>query len=793
MELIRIENLFKTYFLGGMDVPVLKGVSVTIQQGEMVALMGVSGSGKSTLMNILGLLDRPTSGGYWLNGQEVSRLSADRRAKVRNRNIGFVFQSFNLLPRSTAIEQVRMPLVYAAKPWSNRDERRRAVSLLERVGLGQRLDHEPSQLSGGQQQRVAISRALVNHPPILLADEPTGNLDSRTSEEILQMFQRLNKEEGISVILVTHDLNVARHANRIIYIRDGLIDNDALARLMAGAPGGNGHAPDNGHANGNGLSGNGHASGNGMGADNGHASAVRSAEDGGGTATAVAANTQAALATAVLAEPQAAEQPIAKQAAEPARRAAVRLLPRTLGIAAAAIRRNAFRSMLTTLGIIFGIAAVIAMTEIGQGSAKMIKQTIASMGANMLLVLPGTASSGGVSFGSGSTVTLTPQDSEAIARECPAIVNVAPVVRAHTQVVNGNKNWVPMYIYGTSPSFLDIRDWRDLTEGAPFTDRDVRDEQAVCVLGQTVVTNLFGDDSPVGRDVRIQGVAFRVLGVLSRKGANMVGMDQDDIVLAPWTTIKFRVSSIGAQVANQAATASSGSSSAGSTSTTSSSISNTASQTYPNMGPDPNLYPTFAATETADTPQPVRFANVDQIMVQAESTEEIPLAIAQITKVVHERHHIGDGEPDDFSVRDMTEMTNATVQQADQMSTLLFFVAMISLVVGGVGIMNIMLVSVTERTREIGLRMAVGARPRDILTQFLSEAVMLCIFGGAIGILFGRGVSILFREYKHWPTSMSVPAIIGAVVVSVTVGVVFGFYPAWKASRLDPIDALRYE
>ncbi len=234
MELIRIENLFKTYFLGEVDVPVLKGVSLSIQKGEMVALMGVSGSGKSTLMNILGLLDRPTSGSYWLNGQEVSRLSADRRAMVRNRNIGFVFQSFNLLPRSSAVDQVRMPLVYAAKPWSNREERRRAVALLERVGLGQRLDHEPSQLSGGQQQRVAISRALVNHPPILLADEPTGNLDSRTSEEILQMFQRLNKEEGISVILVTHDLNVARHANRIIYIRDGLIDEDALAQLMAG-------------------------------------------------------------------------------------------------------------------------------------------------------------------------------------------------------------------------------------------------------------------------------------------------------------------------------------------------------------------------------------------------------------------------------------------------------------------------------------------------------------------------------------------------------------------------------
>ena len=795
MELIRIENLFKTYFLGEVDVPVLKGVSVTIQQGEMVALMGVSGSGKSTLMNILGLLDRPTSGTYWLNGQEVSRLSADRRAKVRNRNIGFVFQSFNLLPRSSAIEQVRMPLVYAAKPWSNRDERRRAVELLERVGLGQRFDHEPSQLSGGQQQRVAISRALVNHPPILLADEPTGNLDSRTSEEILQMFQRLNKEEGISVILVTHDLNVARHANRIIYIRDGLIDNDALARLMAGAAGSNGHAAENGNVGGNGApSGNGNGYGNGMGAMDGHASAVRSAEDGGlavGIATAVAPAAQAAVATATVVEPEVVGQPVAKQPFAPAHRVSVRLLPRTFGIAFNAIKRNAFRSILTTLGIIIGIAAVIAMMEIGQGTTKMQQQTIASMGANILLIMPGTASSGGVSYGSGSTITLTPQDGEAIAQECPAVSSVAPVVRAKTQVVYGNKNWVPMYIYGSTPSFLDIRDWRDLSEGSAFTDRDVRDEEAVCLLGQTVVTNLFGDESPVGKDIRMQGVAFRVVGVLSRKGANMLGMDQDDLVLAPWTTIKYRVSSIGAQVANQAASA--GASAAGSTSTTSSSISNTASQAYPNMGPDPNLFPTFAATESADTPQPVRFVNVDQLMVQADSTDDIALATEQVTKLLHDRHHIGAADSDDFNVRDMTEVNNAFASVTKVMSILLLVLAAVSLVVGGVGIMNIMLVSVTERTREIGLRMAVGARPRDILTQFLSEAVMLCIFGGVVGILLGRGISIAVRHFMHWPTELSVPAIVAAVVVSLTVGVVFGFYPAWKASRLDPIDALRYE
>ena len=272
MELIRIENLFKTYYLGEVDVPVLKGVSLSIEKGEMIALMGASGSGKSTLMNILGLLDRPTAGQYWLNGQEVSQLSADKRAQVRNRNIGFVFQSFNLLARTTAVDNVRMPLNYATTPLVEPQERERAIEVLERVGLAERMHHIPSQLSGGQQQRVAISRSLVNHPPILLADEPTGNLDSKTSVEILEMFRRLNREEGITVILVTHDMNVAKHADRIIFIKDGLIAHQPAVHsspeLIADGPSNGNGATDgvaspNGfglpHSNGSPDSGNGHA------------------------------------------------------------------------------------------------------------------------------------------------------------------------------------------------------------------------------------------------------------------------------------------------------------------------------------------------------------------------------------------------------------------------------------------------------------------------------------------------------------------------------------------------------
>ena len=454
---------------------------------------------------------------------------------------------------------------------------------------------------------------------------------------------------------------------------------------------------------------------------------------------------------------------------------------RTIRTALHALRRNVMRSILTTLGIIIGVAAVIAMMEIGGGSSQAIQNTITSMGANNLLVMPGTAASGGVSFGAGSSMTLTPQDCDAILRDCPAVRAGAPVVRARTQVIYNGHNWVPLYIYGTTPQFLDVRDWSEMAEGEPFTDRDVRNGSKVCVLGQTLVRELFQDASPVGKEIRVQNVSFRVVGVLARKGANMMGMDQDDILLAPWTTIKYRVSGTSASTANQ---------SAKSSSDTAQTV-NSLNQLYPSSGV--TLYPAPSSTQAADTPLPVRFANVDQIMVAAVSSAAVPAAIRQMTSLLRERHRIRGKDPEDFTVRDMTEMTKALSSTTVLMTNLLLCVALISLVVGGVGIMNIMLVSVTERTREIGLRMAVGARGRDILRQFLVEAVLLCLAGGALGIVFGRLTSFLVSRVRHWPTALSVTAIAAAVLVSATVGIVFGFYPAWKASRLDPIDALRYE
>ena len=453
---------------------------------------------------------------------------------------------------------------------------------------------------------------------------------------------------------------------------------------------------------------------------------------------------------------------------------------RIIQTALRALRRNPMRAALTTLGIVIGVGAVIAMMEIGNGSSKAIQKSIASMGANNLLIHPGTAASGGVSFGSGSVMTLTPEDAQAILRECPAVRTVAPVVRARTQVVYGNHNWVPFSIYGTTPAFLEVRDWSHLSEGEVFTDRDVRNANRVCLLGQTLVRELFHGDSPVGKDIRINNVSFKVIGVLSRKGANMMGMDQDDIVVAPWTAIKYRVTGSPLTNINQSSPNSS----------TSSSV-NSLNQLYP--GGQPELYPAPSATQAADTPLPVRFTNVDQILATVRIPEEIPLAISQITALLRARHRIHNGEPDDFNIRDMTEMTKVMSSTANLMTNLLLCVALISLVVGGVGIMNIMLVSVTERTHEIGLRMAVGARARDILRQFLVEAVVLCLAGGAMGILLGHGGSYLVKIFLHWPIATSLSAIIAAVLVSATVGIVFGYYPAWKASRLDPIEALRYE
>jgi macrolide transport system ATP-binding/permease protein len=715
MAIIKLENIHKTYYRGSTPVPVLKGVSLEINQGEMVAIMGQSGSGKTTLLNLLGCLDRPTEGRYWLDGKEVSRLDGEEQARVRNGTLGFVFQNFNLLARSTALENVAMPLAYNTPPMGDRACQKRGENRLERVGLADRMDHTPARLSGGQQQRVAVARALVNSPRVLFADEPTGNLDSKTSEEILALFQELNRRQNITVIIVTHDEKVAHHAQRIIRIKDGLIEHDG---------------PSANHQLGN-------------------------------------ADDDAA--------------PDAPDDARPGLFAWLNLgvVLRPVRMALQALRRNILRSVLTTLGIIIGIAALIAIVEIGKGSSASIKEVLTNMGASNVVVQAGKQISNGVNLGSGATKTLTPGDAEAIRRECLAVSGVAPVVRARSQVIYGNHNWSPTYVYGTTPGFLDVRDWSDLEQGSKFTDQDVLNAKQVCLLGQTVVQELFGNAPPIGKEVYIQNVPLQVVGVLTRKGVNLMGLDQDDILIAPWTTIRFRV------------TGSTGASNPSTSGSPTDPGPITTNARYPSQGT--SLYPTPSAVSVVDRPQLVRFSNVDFILVRTETPEDIPSTIAQIKDLLRERHRLLPGDEDDFYARDLTELINAMNSTVTLVTTLLIAVAMICLVVGGVGIMNIMLVSVTERTREIGIRMAVGASGPAILRQFLVEAVVLCLLGGVLGILVGRGTSQLAAQMLNWRTEGSPLAAVAAVVVSVTVGLIFGYYPAWKASRLDPIEALRYE
>ena len=450
---------------------------------------------------------------------------------------------------------------------------------------------------------------------------------------------------------------------------------------------------------------------------------------------------------------------------------------RMLRTALRALRRHVMRSMLTCLGITIGVAAVIAAMEVGKGSSAVILQTIAGLGANVVQIDPSDAVKAGASSGSGARVTLTPADCEALLRECSAVRWAAPSFDLKAQVVYGNRNWAPSDIRGTTPDYLVIRNWTELAQGEPFTDADVADAAPVCLLGQTVAHALFEGVSPLGKQVRIMNVAVKVIGVLSPKGANMLGRDQDDYVLAPWTTVKFRLCGVRAATLPIAAAA------AGPV--------NSLNQCYPSQ--QLQLYPQPTALEAADAPMMTRFVDMDDLFVSARTAPELPLAIQQVRALLRERHRLQEGDKDDFRVRDLTEISKNMASTADTMDSLLFCVAVISLVVGGIGIMNIMLASVTERTKEIGVRMAVGASARDILLQFLLEAVLLCLLGGVAGILLGRGVSLAVTMLLGWRTIPSLSAIVVACAVSVGVGVIFGYYPAWRASRLDPIEAMRHE
>jgi putative ABC transport system permease protein len=403
----------------------------------------------------------------------------------------------------------------------------------------------------------------------------------------------------------------------------------------------------------------------------------------------------------------------------------------TLKIAVKALQSNKMRSALTMLGVIIGVGAVIAMLAVGTGASQRISQQIQSIGSNLLIVLPGSTTSGGVRMGAGTQPTLTLGDAGAIKKECPAVSYVAPILSGVAQVVFGHANW-STGIQGTTPDFLAVRNWL-LSNGRAFTDADIRSASKVCLLGQTVVDNLFGSENPVGQTVRIKNIPFKVIGVLASKGQSAVGQDQDDTVLIPVTTAQKRLFGTA----------------------------------FPGM--------------------------VRIIMVEAASLEEMDAAQEQITALLRQRHHLGQRQEEDFSIRNLTQFMQAAEQSSRVMTLLLGAIASVSLLVGGIGIMNIMLVSVTERTREIGIRMAVGAKTKAIRMQFIAEALTLSMIGGITGILAGVGVSKIISALAGWSTVISLFSIVLAFGFSALVGIFFGYYPAYKASLLDPILALRYE
>ncbi len=695
---IRIEGLSRTYHVGDIDVHALRDVSLIVEHGEFIAIMGASGSGKSTLMSILGCLDRPTGGHYWFDGIDVAQLPEPDLAGLRSERLGFVFQSFNLLPRTSAIDNVALPLLYAMSGLGHarvRFERARAV--LDRLGLRDRERNTPGQLSGGQQQRVAIARALINQPSLLLADEPTGNLDTRNSNEIMQTLSSLNREQGVTIIVVTHEPDVAAFADRVLTMRDGQIISDVKNTKRDNAP-----------------------------------------QPAGETAGKLVQTTEAPAHVGM----SGASWPFAWM---------------VMTAAAEAIWRNKMRSALTMLGVFIGVAALIVMVSVGQGANEAVRKEIARLGTNLVVILPGAATSGGARGGFGSASTLTVADVKAIRQEAAAVGEVSYLIRQSGQIRFANQNWTTG-IQGVSSNYPPMTNWQ-IAAGRAITPEDERNAGLVAVLGETVRKQLFGTfENPIGAMVQAKGVSLRVIGILNSKGQTSFGQDQDDLIMVPFTTAERKIIGVAAPSQQQTAI----------------------NWIYPTP---PNPYGL----------QPRMTGFVNQIYVQAVDQTGIQAAISQVTEILARRHRIRPDTINDFSVRNLSQIAQTAEGSSRIMALLLAAVASISLVVGGIGIMNILLVSVTERTREIGLRMAIGARRLHVLLQFLAEAIFISVSGGIVGIIIGAALSVAISAATGWPAPISLTAIAGGFLFSAAVGIFFGYYPARKAARLDPIEALRYE
>lgn len=657
--MIELTNIVKTYKMGNISFNALNNISLEVSSGDFVAIMGPSGSGKSTLLNILGCLDTPTSGKYILSDKDVSKLSDDELAEIRNTKIGFVFQNFNLIPRLTAIDNVILPLIYGRVPL---ERKQKALTRLKAVALDDRALHRPNELSGGEQQRVTIARALVNNPVMILADEPTGNLDSKSGKEIMDILCELN-DKGITIILITHDEKIALYAKRIIRVQDGEIIED---KKVDKSP-----------------------------------NCSRKVPDKSSTVNSVSSTPAHLFSLAGIRE--------------------------SLSMSVASLVSTKLRSFLTMLGIIIGVASVIMMIALGQGASLQVTEHIKSMGANLLTVFPGSSRQGRVHMGMGSTISLTANDAEAIENNCYSVTQVSPSYSGRAQVVYKNKNTYTS-IEGTTPEYTEVCN-SPVETGSFFTDRDDKLMRKVAVLGKTVVKDLFEGENPIGEYIKINRVNFQVIGVMKSKGSGG-WHDEDDIILVPLTAAQKRL---------------------------------------------------FSAK------------NVSRIYVQAKSESLMTTAESEITTLLRTRHRIKDKDESDFTIRSQETILSMVQETSKTFTLLLAGIAIVSLIVGGIGIMNIMLVSVAERTREIGIRKAIGGRRRDILSQFLIEALILSLTGGVIGILLGSAVSEATSKLANWPTVISPPSVVLAFFFAFAVGVFFGIYPANKASKLRPIEALRYE
>jgi macrolide transport system ATP-binding/permease protein len=654
MALLELSHVFKRYQMGDTEVQALRDVSLSIDEGDFVAIMGSSGSGKSTLMHVMGLLDAPSEGSYKINGREVSKLSDDELAALRREELGFIFQQFNLLPRMSATENVGLPMLYSV----GEIDEPKAQILLEKVGLGGRMLHRPNELSGGQQQRVAIARSLVNQPKIIFADEPTGNLDSVSEREIMTILKDLNAQ-GITVVVVTHEDEIGHQAKRVLRMKDGQILSDERLQPLP-------------HA-----------------------------------------------------------KSIAHTSPSPSERSVwhLRSIAQHFKQGAKTLAANKVRTALSMLGILIGVAAVVAMLALGRGAQNQIQAQLASLGSNLLVLRPGALrGAGGVMGEVGSTTRLTQADAQAIQDQIPYIKAVSSSVNGKGQVTYLDKNWSTS-VLGAASGYARMHNLEPQV-GRFFSTEENQSRSRVAVIGATIVRELFGNQNPIGENIKINKVIFRVIGILPERGATGF-RDQDDQIIIPVSTAMYRL-----------------------------------------LGKSYVDYIDIEVTDAAHT----------------EQVED------QVQSLMKTRHRIPPSqEQDSFRVQNMQDIQDTLTSTTRVMTLLLSVIAAISLLVGGIGIMNIMLVSVTERTREVGLRKAVGAKRSDILAQFLVEAIVVSGMGGLMGIVLAWLIVFVLSTVAGWAATITPASVLLAFFFSAGIGVVFGIYPARQASQLNPIDALRYE